>query len=509
MSDALDDRIRLYRDLFGEAGAKGEDHVRELKRRLALSDLFYLLVSVLKRKDMIHPWVMARCDEVQASPDGNLDLWAREHFKSSIITFGLTVQDILRDPETTVGIFSHTRPMAKDFLRPIKNEFERNEELKGLFPDVLYADPHKHSPKWSEDDGITVIRKGNPKERTVEAWGLIDGMPTGKHFRVLIYDDVIDKKAVTNPEMITKATVAWEHSLALGAVGGAVRYIGTRYHTNDTYAEMMRRGAAVPRVYPATADGTMDGEPVLMSRAELAKRRRNWGAYTYAAQMLQDPTADKKQGFLADWLRYADSDGAGMNKYLICDPASEKKKDSDYTSMGVIGLGADHNYYLLDAIRDRLNLKERADALFSLHRRWRPNGVGYEKYGMQCDLEYIKERQDATNYRFQVIPLGGQMAKNDRIRRMIPIFEDGRFYLPEKLLKTDYEGRLVDLVQAFIEEEFKAFPVGLHDDMFDMIARIEDPELNAIWPKSAVPREEQDRYARKRSKPRPQSWMVA
>jgi hypothetical protein len=141
-------------------------------------------------------------------PDGYLDLWAREHWKSSIITFALTIQDILRDPEVTVGIFSHTRPIAKAFLRQIKQEFERNERLKRWFPDVLWADPRNDSPKWSEDEGITVKRKGNPKEATVEAWGLVDGQPTSKHFSKLVYDDVVTRESVTTPEMMAKTTDA-------------------------------------------------------------------------------------------------------------------------------------------------------------------------------------------------------------------------------------------------------------------------------------------------------------
>jgi hypothetical protein len=50
-----------------------------------------------------------------------------------------------------------------------------------LFPDVLWADPQKQSAKWAEDDGIIVKRKTNPSAATVEAWGLVDGQPTGKH----------------------------------------------------------------------------------------------------------------------------------------------------------------------------------------------------------------------------------------------------------------------------------------------------------------------------------------
>ena len=105
---------------------------------------------------------------------------------STIITFGLTIQDILVDPEITAGIFSHTRPIAKGFLRQIKREFEWNTALKSLFPDILYQEPHERSPKWSEDDGLVVKRRGNPKESTVEAWGLVDGQPTGKHFSLMV-----------------------------------------------------------------------------------------------------------------------------------------------------------------------------------------------------------------------------------------------------------------------------------------------------------------------------------
>jgi phage terminase large subunit-like protein len=226
--------------------------------------------------------------------------------------------------------------------------------------------------------------------------------------------------------------------------------------------------------------------------------------------MLLDPAADRTQGFKLDWIRYwqdrSGSDLSRMNKYLLVDPASSRKKESDFTAMGVIGLGDDNNYYLLDGIRDRLGLTERGDALFALHRRWRPQAVGYERYGMMADVEHFKDRMQRENYRFEITELAGQMAKPDRIRRLIPIFESGRFHLPEVLHKVNYEGIQRDLVHDFIYEEYLDFPVALHDDFFDMLSRIVDPELNAIWPKPVVA---EDRYAKPRARVRPKSFMAA
>ena len=491
-----------------------EDEQLAIARHYCRTDLFWLLWFGCGRKDLERDWLFDRCREVQSGPDGYLDLWAREHYKSTIITFGLTLQDILNDPEVTCGIFSHTRPIAKQFLRQIKRELEANALLKSLFPEILWADPAKEAPKWSEDEGITVKRKGNPKEATVEAWGLVDGQPTSKHFRRMIYDDVVTRESVTTPEMIAKVTEAWELSRNLAAEGGTTRHVGTRYHFNDTYKEILKRGF-VGRVYPATRDGTIGGEPVLMSAETLQRKRVEQGPYTFSCQMLQDPVADRVQGFKRDWLRYWRSEPAG-NKYMLVDAASEKKKGSDYTAIWVVALGADQNFYIVDMLRDRLNLTERADRVMKLHRKHRPMEVRYEKYGAMADVEHIKTRMEAENYRFDIIEVGGQAPKNDRIRRLIPAFEQSRVYLPDSLTITDYEGIPRDMVHTFIEEEYAPFPVALHDDMFDALARLMDSEgrwngelrnLSLIWPmpeEDPIPKK--DRYAMK-SRPR-SAWAA-
>jgi len=461
----------------------------EALRRLCKEDLFFLLTVALKRRDIDRDWLYERIREVEANPDGFLDLWAREHYKSTIGTFGMNIQGGLKDPEKTTGIFSHTRPIAKAFLEQIKRELELNTFLQNLFPDVLYKNPQSEAPKWSLDSGLILKRKTNPKEATYEAWGLVDGQPTGKHFDVLDYDDVVTRESVTTPEQIKKTTEAIEMSYNLGSRGGVKRAKGTRYHVNDTYKVLMDRGTFKPRIYTATDDGTPNGIPVLMTPEQLSEKRRDMGPYTFGTQMLQDPVSDKAMGFKPDWLKYVDKvNYKGWNIYILVDPSGSKKKLSgDYTVIVIIGLAPDGNYYRIDAIRDRLNLTERTKKLFEFHRKYNPQAVGYESYGMQADIEHIKYVQEQENYRFRIIELGGSMPKPDRIRRLIPIYEQHRFYSPKTINFVNHEGKSINYVEAFTNEEYSIYPVVSHDDMLDCESRILDPEFGAKFPKETKP----------------------
>lgn len=429
------------------------------------------------------PSVKTSCIQVE----GGMYLAGRDLIpthNSTVITLAAVIQRVLQNPEITVLILSYNRPNAKTFLRAIKTQFELNDTLKELFPDIFYADPQKESPKWSEDDGIRVKRRTMPKEETIEASGLVDGMPTGKHFGLMVYDDVVEQRSISSPEMIEKTTDAWSLSLNLTKEGGEIWMVGTIYHFADTYSTILKRGAAKPRIYAATKDGTFNGEPVLWTRERLAEKIQKMGPYVASCQLFGKPIAEGEQVFRPEWLQtWNRQKFGGMNIYIVGDPANEKKKKSDYTVFWVIGLGADKNYYIIDGIRDKLNMKERADTLFQLHAQYHPKRVGYEKYGMQSDIEYMKERMKSEQYNFQIYELGGTESKEDRIKKLQPLFNDGRIFLPEKLVKRDYQKKLYDITQSFINDEYLQFPFMTHDDMLDCMARIVDPKLGATFPR--------------------------
>lgn len=454
MGDAALWYCELAEAAWAWGGSLGWDQVEAW---LGKADLFYFCSVLLRRADMQKQWIFDRCREVQASPNGHLDLWAREHYKSTVITFGLTIQDIVKDREITVGIFSHTRPIAKAFLRQIKLELESNARLFQIYPETLYQWPQKQSPKWSEDDGITVRRSGNPKEATVEAWGLVDGQPTGRHFRLRVYDDVVTRESVTTAEQIEKTTKAWELSDNLGMdaeKGGASRYIGTRYALYDSYSAMLVRKAVTPRIYPATHNGRFDGKPVLFSEAVWQDKLRNQGRTTVAAQLLQNPMADEGASFRMEWLRSFEVRPRTLNVYIMCDPSRGRSATSDNTAIAVIGIGAGGTKYLLDGFCHRMTLSQRWQSLRLMYHRWSEMAgvqhveVGYERYGAQSDDEYFNEQMELEQRRglrncfFPINELNwpreGGNSKQERVERLEPDFRNGRFYLPFNVL---HEGK--------------------------------------------------------------------
>lgn len=261
--------------------------------------------------------------------------------------------------------------------------------------------------------------------------------------------------------------------------------------------------------------------PERLTQEVLDEKRRSMLEYNYVGQFLQEPAPLGGGEFKDTWIQYYDKSGIRakeMNIYILCDAAGgedlqkKKKKTSDYTTFMVVGLHNDNNYYLLDAVRDRLNPTERVQKLFDLHRTWngltgKPPKVGYEKYGLMTDTHYIRELQKQTGYRFAMVELGGKMAKEERIRRMIPDLQTGRWWFPDAIQYTDYDGRTIDLVHEIRKSEMATFPRARYDDMLDALTRIYDTDLLAVFPKIKKSRTGTDYNAKPRDRAGYKSFM--
>jgi hypothetical protein len=499
---------------------------------LGCVDRYFLFTHILGRHDGFHPWLYDRCREVELEPDYHLDLWSREHYKSSLITFAGCVQEILNDPDITIGVFSHTKGIATKFVDQLRREFER-PTLREFYSDVCWIKPTSEAPVWSANQ-FTVRRRANPKEATVEAHGLVDGQPTSRHFLLRVYDDVVTKESVSTPDQIKKTTESFELSDNLGSGEGRMWMIGTRYHFGDTYGEIMQRGIVTPRIYPATHNGTLDGDPVFLDKETWEKKKRTQRS-TVAAQMLQNPLSGKERTFEPKWFTAWDIRPAFTSCYIMCDPSRGRSATSDRTAMAVVLLDAAGNKYLVDGFCHRMTLSERWDSLKHLHKKWVDVPgvvtvkVGYERYGQQTDDEYFIERMREENYHFAIQELAwpreGGPSKQHRVERLQPDIQYGAFlmpslvhvagqgtckwkvdedegtivytpqrgdsaviarlkergqgYLAAKPLKRKNEnGEVYDLTVSLMNE-MMFFPFATHDDLVDVCSRIYDMDVVA------------------------------
>lgn len=454
-----EEAIEIWQKITDDAVALGDQDIANWSLAfLACNDRFYLLTELLARDDLHNAWLYERCRDVEVHPYGHIDLWARFHGKSSIITFGGIIQEVMRDPEVTIAIFSATKPLAKEFLAQIKGEFETNEHLQRIFNDVLYTNPRgiskrtikgpdgkdleieERPSKWGLDRGITVRRKSHPKEATVEAHGLIDGQPTGRHFHKHFYDDIVHQDYLSE-DQIKKTTERFELADNLGTRHGVDKAIaGTRYHFADTYGVIMERGAAKARIHAATRDQTLNGELVLLTPENWEKIKRTQGMKTVSAQMLLNPTAGNEATFSSLWLKAYDVIPRIMNVYILVDPSKGSGPRSDRTAIAIIGIDPAGCKYLLGGVCHRMRLTERFGWVERFKGYWEnvPGvqvvKVGWERYGKDVEIEVVQDilMQKDGMYTIEELntPKQGGHSKQDRIERLEPDIRGGRFFLP-------------------------------------------------------------------------------
>lgn len=476
-----------YENTFQKQEALGFSRI-SIIRELCKQDLWFLVFFGMRVSIANHPWWVDRCWEVMKGPKSHtLDLWAREHAKTTIITQAETIRQILNNPEERIGIFSYSRPAALSILRGIKQILEGSAVLKAAFPDILYQDPRTEAEKWSETDGLIVRRKGFYKEATLEAWGLVEGMPTGKHFSGRVYDDVVTADLVNSPEVMAKLKDSFDMSQNLGTIDGWHKVIGTTYHHEDLLVNLRNKVTAdgkhvyETRVRPATIDGTPNGASAYLPEERLAELRIN--RQMFYSQQLLDPTPQGTQKLDKDKLiEISPADiPQKLFKFMAIDPAGERKSDKrqgDSWAIVVAGVepfrddvGASR-VFILDMVVEPMT---EAEALDTIVRVFLRNGqirqIGVEKVGISTAEIHIAKALHARNRSLTVENKGlvvlrpGGRSKQQRIEAALqwPLL-NGKLHISTGVASA-YRERL--------KLEMQKYPFW-HDDSLDAISYVYD-----------------------------------
>jgi predicted phage terminase large subunit-like protein len=382
-----------------------------------------------------------------------------------------------RNPNKCVIAASHTGELAERFGRKVRNLVGGTEQAK-VFPKCKLSADSTAAGRWDTTEGGEYFAAG------------VGGSITGRRADLAIIDDPVKSREDADSETIREKQWAWWRDDLTTRLkpGAAVVLIMTRWHEDDLAGRLLKdlegskSRVKIIRLPMLAQDndalGRNPGDPLwpewfTQQMIDQAQREPR----TWSALYQQEPRPIGGGEFKIEWMSYWKRQPAATNKVILVDPSSGRsKKRGDFTSMWVVGVGPDGNDYVLDGVRDRLNLTERTDALFALVRRYRPAAVGYEQYGLQADIEHIRVEQERQQYRFRIIELGGAVKKEDRIRRLIPSFQQGWTWMPESMIRRMSNGEQRDLMEDF-KAEYLAFPVAAHDDAMDCLARKEEPEM--------------------------------
>lgn len=522
------DYLKIARAIEGE-----KVDAKEAYRYLLRNDLWFLIYFGMGVSVANHPFVVNMCRVVEDGPNDNtLDVWSRDHFKSTIITQGLTIQEILRNPEITILILCYTQKLAQGFYSNIQRHFETNEFLRYCFDDIIPDDVKSLGKKQWTEDGFNVIRRSVRKEYTLSASGLIDGMPTGTHVELLIYDDISTHDLSKNPKTIEDVKNAFHMSVNLGTDGTRTRVIGTFYHYADVLCHLreLKKVDGTPayhtRIVPATIDGSVAGDGVLLSKARLDKLRLN--QRTFAMQNLCNPVPFEAIKLDPRMLRKVSREDLPKNmfKFMVVDPARGERDDGreqDRWAMFVVGVEPYltdtglSKVYLLDGVIERFSIDNALDECVKMYLR---NGwihkLGVEQVG-QSTMEIhvataLKARGRIVNVKNGMLHVlkPKKRSKVQRIEEnLAPALNHGLVFVTDGVPQTTMQ---------LLQDEMERFPL-FSDDGIDALSYVWDLIQEYHLPVHRVGEREEEverewsRYdrafnrARGRNKRNSLSWM--
>lgn len=372
---------------------------------------------------------------------------------------------------------------AKMYISAIKDQIENNDVLKLICTDkdgVYVLEPNKDAAGgWTEDRVLLKHRtKLGMKEPSLFV-SAVDNNRTGLHPDIIIMDDLVSEATVTTPEQRNKTKTHYRFSLSLLERNGLQVVIGTRYHMDDLYDELLKNDGFNCIVRPAILPNGKCYFPSKYPLEVLQELKRDQGADIFNSQYMLDPTNEEDavfkvgnlQYYLDDLIdSYIPQDGqlkkppvTFQQVAVLTDLAITQNKRSDYTVVMIVGITSDKKIYVLDYVHDKLAPSQIVLAIFEQYEKARNfgyvNGVYIETVAFQKVMLYLLK--DEAKRRGISIPLKELKANKDktlRINGLVPLVDKGDVYISPKHVE--------------LKNEMREFPYGKHDDIVDTLAYV-------------------------------------
>lgn len=424
--------------------------------------------------------------EVRNLPENNkiLLMLPRGSYKSTIASVALPIWLMWHNRNLRIMLDCATLVNAKMYISAIKDHIDNNDILKMICTDekgVYLLEPDKQAAGgWTEDRILLKHRtKLGLKEPSMFV-SAVDNNRTGMHPDVIIMDDLVSESTVTTPDQRNKTKTHYKFSLSLLERGGLQVVIGTRYHMDDLYAELLENTGFTSIVRPAILPSGKLYFPAKYTLKVLEELKRDQGADIFNSQYMLDPTNQEDAVFKINNINYYTDDQDKCiiytenekgelipvkfaEIYILTDLAISQSDRADYTVINILGITNTKKVYEIDYIREKLNPFQIVQKIFEQYSKAKKYGyvkvVGIEKVAFQKVMSYLVK--DEAKRRGVSIPLRDLIADKDKTRRIngiVPIVEAGDFYMSPR--------------HTELRDEMRDFPFGKHDDIIDTVAYI-------------------------------------
>jgi hypothetical protein len=439
------------------------------------------------------------------------NFWPRWHLKTTILTIGLAVQEILRNPDITILICHAVDEEVEKMISEIVNHFRANERLRALRPEIM---PARNAVRWFKTNQLTVRREKFSRQPTVLGRGA-GAEITGAHVDLILLDDIIGRRTIEDSALPKIAS--WYRNTVVPVLnpGGRIRVVGTRWHTDDIYGtfldsrdwDCMVRAALETDSQPdykgsPVLYGPPGGQPAALKRMELL--RADMGP-DFSPQMMNDPSpagekpwdASRCEHYVSmkEMVRY----GGPAVRFVLSDPApakvgsfdDDRKKrldgSKDFWATAVVEIRTHESrqeIILLDGVHSRdWGRDEGFEQICRLMKKWATPYVALESTGQAIALYEDDLRQSArkvgTPYTFVKLA-NTYKGKNVQFRG-----------LADKALRDEFlicETVPPDFLRTFLDQarEWRPLSSGRnslkYDDVANCVSFSVDPALQEYAP---------------------------
>jgi len=386
------------------------DQLRDERRKLAESDLeaFIALVHPKRFLGNVHREVI-RWWTASNAHDHQLLLLPRDHMKSALIAYR-AAWEITKDPTLRIMYISSTSNLATKQLKFIK-DILTSDTYRLYWPEMVNKEEVKRE-KWTERE-ISVDHPKRKEESIREPSIFTAGLTTnivGLHCDIAILDDVVVVGNAYTEEGREKVKEQYGYLSSVEGVKAREWVVGTRYHPLDLYSTLMdmivetfdERGNPLEkrelfdvfeRPVETVGDGTgeflwpraqrSDGKWFGFNAEVLADKRSKYtNRIHFRAQYYNDPQDIDSSPIQRNLFQYYDQNylahkehwfykGNRLNVVAAVDFAFSTKKAADSTSIVVVGVDNEKNFYILEIDRFKTDkISEYFTHILHLYQKW-------------------------------------------------------------------------------------------------------------------------------------------